>query len=228
MTIKGGTSQACAACKYQRRRCSKECPLAPYFPADQPEKFQHAHRLFGVRNVLSILKQVEEGQKEDAMRSVIFESAIRAQFPVRGCKALVEIYSNQLQRALEELYSVKNEIEMCKFECQQRNIPIPGYTNQEYPLQFVNDNNQEFVVPNNIYDQQPNLMINEYPLQQELDVSYYEDMALETLVFDSFIFKNYTVWESYNIIMLCIVCCVVRNRLSKMHKYQIGHISRTD
>ncbi|RVW35523.1 LOB domain-containing protein 27 [Vitis vinifera] len=45
MTLKGGTSQACAACKYQRRKCSSECPLAPYFPPDQPKMFANAHRL---------------------------------------------------------------------------------------------------------------------------------------------------------------------------------------
>ncbi|RVW52389.1 hypothetical protein CK203_072095 [Vitis vinifera] len=32
-------SQACAACKYQRRKCKPECPLAPFFPSHDKERF---------------------------------------------------------------------------------------------------------------------------------------------------------------------------------------------
>ncbi|CAN4079327.1 unnamed protein product [Withania somnifera] len=71
MTVKKGTSRvSCAACKYQRRKCTPQCVLASYFPANQPKKFQNVHRLFGVRNVVKILEQLEdEDQKADAMKS---------------------------------------------------------------------------------------------------------------------------------------------------------------
>nr|CAD1818355.1 unnamed protein product [Ananas comosus var. bracteatus] len=60
MMAKGGTSRpACAACKHQRRKCTADCPLALYFPADQPKQFQNAHRLFGVSNILRILKDLD-------------------------------------------------------------------------------------------------------------------------------------------------------------------------
>ncbi|GFZ03659.1 LOB domain-containing protein 27 [Actinidia rufa] len=105
MTLKGGTSQACAACKYQRRRCSSECPLAPYFPPDQPKMFQNAHKLFGVSNILKILKQLNTVQKMEAMRSIIYQANIRDRFPVHGCCWVMSQLQYQIQQAEEELYA---------------------------------------------------------------------------------------------------------------------------
>ncbi|KAK4366561.1 hypothetical protein RND71_014441 [Anisodus tanguticus] len=107
MTVKGGTSPACAACKYQRRKCSSECVLAPYFPANQPKMFQNAHRLFGVCNIMKILKQLDNNdQKADAMKSIIFEADMWEKFPVYGCVEYICHLRQQLQLALEELHYI--------------------------------------------------------------------------------------------------------------------------
>ncbi|CAN4082547.1 unnamed protein product [Withania somnifera] len=105
MTVKSGTSRvSCAACKYQRRKCTPQCVLASYFPANQPKKFQNAHRLFGVRNIVRILEQLEdEDQKADAMKSIIFESDMREKFPVYGCVECIFYLRQQLQITLQEL-----------------------------------------------------------------------------------------------------------------------------
>lgn len=124
MTIKGGTSQACAACKYQRRRCIKDCDLAPHFPADQPKMFQNAHRLYGVSNIMKILRQTHPEQKEEAMRSIIYESNMRAKFPVTGCMGIINQLNFQLQQALEELRYVRTHLAICRDQCQyQYNSP---------------------------------------------------------------------------------------------------------
>ena len=114
MTIKGGTSQACAACKYQRRRCSKDCALAPYFPADQPKMFQNAHRLFGVCNIMKILRQVHASQKDETMTSIIYESNMRARFPVHGCCGVLWQLHYQIQQVAEELRQVRTRLAMFK------------------------------------------------------------------------------------------------------------------
>ncbi|KAL0330702.1 UNVERIFIED_CONTAM: LOB domain-containing protein 22 [Sesamum angustifolium] len=75
-------AQACAACKYQRRRCAPDCPLAPFFPADRVKEFLNAHKLFGVGNIIKILKKVPQHERQNAMRSVIFEANVRARDPV--------------------------------------------------------------------------------------------------------------------------------------------------
>ncbi|CAL5372471.1 unnamed protein product [Camellia sinensis] len=110
MTLKGGTSQACAACKYQRRKCSSECPLAPYFPPDQPKMFQNAHRLFGVSNILKILKQLDPSQKREAMSSIIYQSNIRDKYPVHGCCGVIHHLEYQICQGLEELHAVHAQL----------------------------------------------------------------------------------------------------------------------
>ncbi|KAF6159896.1 hypothetical protein GIB67_032980 [Kingdonia uniflora] len=114
MTVKGGTSQACAACKYQRRKCSETCELKPYFPADQPKKFQNAHRLYGVSNILKILKNLNPNQKFEAMRSITFESDMREKFPVYGCYGAILQLQYVIHQNKMELDSVLSQLNICK------------------------------------------------------------------------------------------------------------------
>ncbi|OIV90266.1 hypothetical protein TanjilG_08303 [Lupinus angustifolius] len=114
MTINVGSNKACAACKYQRRRCSKDCPLAPYFPSNKPETFSNAHRLFGVSNITRILNHVEPHQKDEAMKSIIFESDVRAKFPVQGCYGLAMYYNYMINKTEEELHDTKMLVENFK------------------------------------------------------------------------------------------------------------------
>ncbi|XP_006367708.1 LOB domain-containing protein 27-like [Solanum tuberosum] len=121
MTLKGGTSQACAACKYQRRRCH-DCPLAPYFPADQPKMFQNAHRLFGVSNILKILKQLDPSQKKVAMKSIIYQANARDKHPVYGCVAEIQNLLFNIQLYEEELQAVNAQLSFYRQQQQQQEI----------------------------------------------------------------------------------------------------------
>lgn len=107
MTVKGGTSPACAACKYQRRKCSADCVLAPYFPANQHKSFQNAHRLFGVSKIAKMLEQLNTlEKKEEAMKSIKYESDMRERYPVYGCAGIIYQLRQQLRQAMEELHYV--------------------------------------------------------------------------------------------------------------------------
>lgn len=110
MTCKSGTGQACAACKYQRRKCSPDCPLAPYFPPDQPKLFLNAHKLFGVSNILRILRQVDDTQKSDAMKSIIYQANAREKDPVHGCFGIIVMLQTQVERLRDELELVRSQI----------------------------------------------------------------------------------------------------------------------
>ncbi|KAI3970575.1 hypothetical protein MKX01_024222 [Papaver californicum] len=125
MTVKGGTSQACAACKYQRRKCSNECPLKPYFPADQPKMFQNAHRLFGVSNILKIINPLPPNQKMEAMRSIIYQSNIRDKHRVHGCVAIIEQLSFQIQQANLELDAVNTQLAIYRQQYNQLSTAVP-------------------------------------------------------------------------------------------------------
>ncbi|KAF1877675.1 hypothetical protein Lal_00040393 [Lupinus albus] len=121
MSIKVGSNKACAACKYQRRKCSKECPLAPYFPSDKPKTFSNAHRLFGVCNITRILNHVKPHERDEAMKSIIFESDVRAKFPVEGCYGVTMYYNYLITKAKEELSYTK----MLLANIKQHHIVMP-------------------------------------------------------------------------------------------------------
>ncbi|XP_022006374.2 LOB domain-containing protein 27 [Helianthus annuus] len=114
MTLKGGTSQACAACKYQRKRCTPECALAPHFRPEQTEIFKNAHKLFGVRNILRILEQVDPAMKNEAMRSIIYQANMRDRSPVHGCLGVIYQLQYQIRQAEKELYTVFSQLELYK------------------------------------------------------------------------------------------------------------------
>ncbi|XP_022852660.1 LOB domain-containing protein 27-like [Olea europaea var. sylvestris] len=122
MTLKGGTGQACAACKYQRRRCASDCPLAPFFPADQPKMFQNAHKLFGVSNILKILKQLDPSQKVIAMKSIKYQANMRDKYPVYGCLVEIQQLYYQIQMAEEELHATLNQLAYYRQRHQQQEI----------------------------------------------------------------------------------------------------------
>ncbi|KAK9107808.1 hypothetical protein Syun_023819 [Stephania yunnanensis] len=123
MTVKGGTSQACAACKYQRRKCSADCPLAPYFPPDQSKLFHTVHRLFGVSNVLKVLKHVKEDKRHTAMHSIIHHARVRHDSPVHGYCAVIRALEHRIAQALFELQLVRAQIALAQ---QQQQISGGG------------------------------------------------------------------------------------------------------
>ncbi|KAJ1268353.1 hypothetical protein BS78_07G128200 [Paspalum vaginatum] len=110
----GSTNQACAACKYQRRKCNPDCPLAPYFPADQQRRFLNAHRLFGVSNILKTLKKLKPELCPDAMGTLIYQSDMRAQDPAGGCYRLILNLERQLDMDTAELTAVLHHLALCR------------------------------------------------------------------------------------------------------------------
>lgn len=122
MTLKGGVTLACAACKHQRRKCTPECPLAPYFPADQPKLFMNCHKLFGVSNIVKILNQVEPCQKGIAMDSLIAQANYREKYPVHGCCEAINRVRYQIWQMEEELLLLRQHLEMCQQQHHQQSI----------------------------------------------------------------------------------------------------------
>ncbi|KAL5860977.1 hypothetical protein ACOSQ3_002288 [Xanthoceras sorbifolium] len=79
-----GVHPACAACKHQRKKCSDECILAPYFPANRSREFQAVHKFFGVSNVTKIVRNVKEEDRHKVADSLIWEALSRQKDPVLG------------------------------------------------------------------------------------------------------------------------------------------------
>ncbi|KAL2548519.1 LOB domain-containing protein 22-like [Forsythia ovata] len=121
-----GSSQACAACKYQRRKCSPSCSLAPYFPADRQKDFLNTQKLFGVSNIKKILKNVKQNDKETAMKSMIYQANMRAIHPVGGCCHVIRELESHINFYKAELDFVRRQIAICRAQALQDEIQKLG------------------------------------------------------------------------------------------------------
>ncbi|GFZ16668.1 hypothetical protein Acr_25g0010770 [Actinidia rufa] len=108
------SSTACAACKYQRRKCGPDCILAPYFPSNQYKQFLNAHKLFGVGNLIKVFKKVNPWERETAMKSLIFEANVRAYDPVRGCHRIIRDLEREIYKCRAELQITLQQLAICR------------------------------------------------------------------------------------------------------------------
>lgn len=127
-------SSACAACKYQRRKCGPQCMLAPYFPPERQSDFQNAHKLFGVSNIVKKLRQLSAPDRQKAVNTMVFEANMRAENPSGGCYGIIKYYEEFIRLLERELAYTQcriNDIRannQCNFETNQHDIdqPYPG------------------------------------------------------------------------------------------------------
>lgn len=119
-TLSGGSTTACAACKYQRKKCKKNCLLAPYFPQDRTNQFLNAHKLFGVSNITKMLKGIEESQRDIAMENLIYHANARALDPVGGVYRTICDLKRKIEIVQAELNFTRQQIAMCRSLAQQQ------------------------------------------------------------------------------------------------------------
>ncbi|KAK3018690.1 hypothetical protein RJ639_003121 [Escallonia herrerae] len=110
----GNTIQACAACKYQRRKCAPDCILAPYFPHHRQRQFLNAHKLFGVSNITKTIKNLSQPDRDQAMSTIAFQSDVRAADPVGGCYRMVRDLQHQIDLKTAELHAVLHHLALCR------------------------------------------------------------------------------------------------------------------
>lgn len=112
-----GSPAACAACKHQRKRCDNNCAMAPYFPASKTREFQAVHKVYGMSNVIKILRSIErEEDRRKAADSLVWEAVCRQRDPVLGSYGEfkkvadeLKILKNQNQQ-LQEAYARASEL----------------------------------------------------------------------------------------------------------------------
>ncbi|KAH9310928.1 hypothetical protein KI387_002125 [Taxus chinensis] len=159
------SNQACAACKHQRRKCTENCPLAPFFPSEQSRRFQAVHKVFGVCNVLKILKRLDtRAEKQRAVESLCWEAECRERFPVDGCLGAL----NQLKMEFgKEKEHLETELQRARRQVESYARLYQHYTQQQHygmNLQHINNNNPA--------------VYNQYPMSQP-PLNYYHGTALQ-------------------------------------------------
>ncbi|OEL32972.1 LOB domain-containing protein 12 [Dichanthelium oligosanthes] len=113
-----GSGSPCASCKLLRRRCTKDCIFAPFFPADDPHKFAIVHKVFGASNVSKMLQELPVQQRGDAVSSLVYEANARMRDPVYGCVGAISFLQNQVSQLQMQLAVAQAEI-LC-IQMQQR------------------------------------------------------------------------------------------------------------
>ncbi|KAF4362055.1 hypothetical protein F8388_023907 [Cannabis sativa] len=139
-----GNGQACAACKYQRRKCAPDCILAPYFPHDSHRQFLNAHKLFGVSNITKIIKKLDSpAAREQAMRTIIFQSDARAAHPVGGCFHIIQELLRKIEATKAELDLVNQDLAVYRAAAAAAGVPPPPQVQHvvDQNLVLYNDDN---------------------------------------------------------------------------------------
>ncbi|XP_042497468.1 LOB domain-containing protein 4-like [Macadamia integrifolia] len=107
---KQGAASPCAACKLLRRRCAMDCVFAPYFPADEPQKFANVHKVFGASNVNKMLQELPAHQRGDAVSSMVYEANARVRDPVYGCVSAISSLQQQVDVLQTQLALAQAEV----------------------------------------------------------------------------------------------------------------------
>ncbi|RDY03203.1 LOB domain-containing protein 4 [Mucuna pruriens] len=125
---KQGTMSPCAACKLLRRRCTRDCVFAPYFPADEPQKFGSVHKVFGASNVNKMLQELPEHQRSDAVSSMVYEANARVRDPVYGCVGAISSLQQQVDVLQTQLALAQAEV--VHMRMRQFSTPLHDHQNQ--------------------------------------------------------------------------------------------------
>ncbi|KAJ8440599.1 hypothetical protein Cgig2_028728 [Carnegiea gigantea] len=96
------------------KKCAPDCVLAPYFPHDRTKQFLNAHKLFGVSNITKIIRNLNPPDKDIAMRTIMYQSDMRAKDPVGGCFRIIRDLHHQIEYYKAELDVVLQQLAICK------------------------------------------------------------------------------------------------------------------
>jgi hypothetical protein len=122
-----GMHQACAACKHQRKKCSENCILAPYFPSSRSREFKAVHKVFGVSNITKFVRNAQEGDRRKVVDSLIWEALSRQRDPINGSYGEYTKVYNEYKRVFDELKMFRDH------QNQLVQVPPQGKVRAETP-----------------------------------------------------------------------------------------------
>ncbi|XP_047165209.1 LOB domain-containing protein 2-like [Vigna umbellata] len=110
-----GMHPACAACKHQRKKCSENCILAPYFPSNRSREFHAVHKVFGVSNITKLVKNAREDDRRRVVDSLTWEACCRQRDPIHGPYGEYTKVFNEYKKVLDELKRFRSQHQMLQF-----------------------------------------------------------------------------------------------------------------
>lgn len=110
---------ACAACKHQRKKCSENCILAPYFPSNRSREFHAVHKVFGVSNITKLVKNAKEEDRRRVVDSLIWEACCRQRDPIHGPYGEYTKVYNEYKRVFDQLMIFKGQNQLSQMPPHQ-------------------------------------------------------------------------------------------------------------
>ncbi|ONK81472.1 uncharacterized protein A4U43_C01F29490 [Asparagus officinalis] len=148
----------CAGCRMLHRKCSYDCMLAPYFPANETEKFAVVHKVFGASNVIKMLQMVDDVWKEDAVKSMVYEAYARIRNPVYGCtfaisylQKCVEELEEQLKTTQQQILKSQEEIGQLSFALDSVYLPVNNMFDERISSDNTTIHDTAFTIPMDYY-----------------------------------------------------------------------------
>ncbi|KAM5557261.1 LOB domain-containing protein 27-like [Rosa sericea] len=114
----------CAACKYLRRRCPSDCVFAPYFPSNNPQRFDSVHRIYGASNVAKML---------ELKPPRLYVMRLKVEYTIL-CMAALRLFSNYsskyITRTESELAKTRAEIAVIRSNGKGKEPEVQPSTDQ--------------------------------------------------------------------------------------------------
>ncbi|KAJ1391837.1 Protein kinase domain [Sesbania bispinosa] len=106
----------------QHRRCDGNCEFGQFFPANRSGDFENALRLFGLNNMLRIMRVVEPEQRQAAADSILSEGTAWTNNPASGLHGYELHLRSQVESSSRELQIVNQLLAICKGQVNQPNL----------------------------------------------------------------------------------------------------------
>ncbi len=98
--------RACAACRHQRKKCHEDCLFAPHFPADKAEEYKAVHCVFDMSLMAKMFMGLNEYQREEAAKSIIWEAMLWQKDPVHGPLGQYKELEREYESLQEEFHQL--------------------------------------------------------------------------------------------------------------------------
>ncbi|MED6175601.1 hypothetical protein PIB30_079928 [Stylosanthes scabra] len=113
-----GFGCSCGACKYLRRRCTRDCVFAPYFSYDEASThFAAVHKVFGASNVSRLLLHLPLHNRSDAAITISYQALARMHDPIYGCLSYIYLLQQQVASLHREIDDILRKNFMMKNSC---------------------------------------------------------------------------------------------------------------
>ncbi|KAJ4866164.1 LOB domain-containing protein 28-like [Raphanus sativus] len=99
----------CGRCRLMRKNCHENCIFAPYFPANDLNKFACLQKIFGSASITKILTDLDVDQRETAVTTLVYEAKARIDDAVQGCVRTIYELTHENQLLKQENAELKEQ-----------------------------------------------------------------------------------------------------------------------